>query len=269
MKLVLRSFIDFFRDGGPLLAGSIAYFSVMSFIPFCLILVAIFGYFLGQNADFYQFFSTRLARFFPAAASEITKQLTALISYRQIGILTFVVYAYFSYQFYMAVEGAIGVIFKQKRRRSLFTSLVSSLFVVTLIAALIVSSFLATSAVHLLQSLLAVFPALKVGALTKFLVRFVIPVFLVLLITTALYRFLPLRKVTFRHAFQGGIFTSVFLEAARHLFTFYAVSTAAQYGAIYGPLSTFVFLFLWVFYSACIFLMGAEIVRNLGERGSS
>jgi membrane protein len=269
VRLTIKSFIDFFRDDGPLLAGSIAYFSIMSFIPFCLMLIAIFGYFLGGNANFYHFFSVRLSRFFPAAASQIAEQLTALVSYRKIGIFTFVVYSYFSFQFYTAMEEAIRVIFRQKKRRSLLPSIVSSFFIVTLIAALIVISFAATSAVLMLRSLLAVFPALEVGAITAFLARFVIPVFLVLFLTTALYKFLPLKKVRLGHAFRGGIFTSVFLEVARHLFTLYVMLAAGRYGAIYGSLSTFVIVLLWVFYSSAIFFIGAEIVRNLGEREPS
>ncbi|HAM51008.1 MAG TPA: hypothetical protein DCP92_10095 [Nitrospiraceae bacterium] len=36
-------------------------------------------------------------------------------------------------------------------------------------------------------------------------------------------------------------------------------------GTIYGPLSAFVIFLLWVFYSSCIFLIGAEVVHNLGS----
>lgn len=37
MKLVLTSLISFFKDNGPLYAGSIAYFFLMSFVPFFII----------------------------------------------------------------------------------------------------------------------------------------------------------------------------------------------------------------------------------------
>ncbi|TRZ85160.1 hypothetical protein D4R89_12725, partial [bacterium] len=97
MKLILKSFISFFKDNGPLYAGSIAYFFLMSFVPFCLFLIAIFGYFLGENKEFYEFFSTRLMRFFPAATSEISRGLTAVVTYKKIGLLTLIIYAYFSH----------------------------------------------------------------------------------------------------------------------------------------------------------------------------
>jgi uncharacterized BrkB/YihY/UPF0761 family membrane protein len=69
-KVILKSVSDFFRDGGPVLAGSIAYFFLMSFVPFCLLLVYLLGYILGGNEEFFQFFTARLLRFFPAATSE-------------------------------------------------------------------------------------------------------------------------------------------------------------------------------------------------------
>ncbi len=56
MKLVLKSLVTFFKNNGPLHAGSIAYFFLMSFVPFCLFLIAIFGYFLGKTKNSTNFF---------------------------------------------------------------------------------------------------------------------------------------------------------------------------------------------------------------------
>ncbi|MBI5604382.1 MAG: YihY/virulence factor BrkB family protein [Deltaproteobacteria bacterium] len=265
VKLIFKSFLDFFRDGGPLLAGSVAYFFLMSFVPFGLLLISLLGYFLGENGEFFEFFSARLLRFFPAATSEISKQLTALVVYKRVGIFTFIIYAYFSYQFYMTLESAVRNIFKQKEKRPFFISVFFSIFIITLIAVLIVVSFAATSAIQMLHSFLEVFPVLGIGKLTVFFIKFVMPVFVIFIVASFLYKFLPGKKVSLRHAFRGAFFTSVFLEIARHLFTLYVITAAAQYGAIYGSLSTFVIFLLWVFYSACIFLIGAEIVCNLSS----
>lgn len=269
MKVVFRSFIAFFRDGGPLLAGSIAYFFLMSFVPFSLLLISLLGYFLGENRALYEFFSARLIRFFPAATSDISRQLTALVVHGKIGIFTAVVYAYFSYQLYMALAVGVRTIFRQKKTPSFLTSVAISFFIVTLIAALVVVSFVATSAVQMIQSLLEVFPALIIGNITGFLVRFVIPILMVLVVTSFLYKLLPAKKILPRHAFRGAVFTTVLLEVARHLFTLYILTAKAQFGTIYGSLSTFVVFLMWVFYSACIFLIGAEIVRSLDDGGQA
>jgi len=55
------------------------------------------------------------------------------------------------------------------------------------------------------------------------------------------------------------------MEAAKYIFTFYVVKVV-RLGAVYGPLSAFIIFLLWVFYSSCIFLIGAETVHNLEAR---
>jgi membrane protein len=82
------------------------------------------------------------------------------------------------------------------------------------------------------------------------------------MIVAIMYKFLPRKKVQFRTALAGSLFTTVLLEAAKHLFTFYVVKVV-HLGTVYGPLSAFVIFLLWVFYSSCIFLIGAEVVHNL------
>lgn len=263
MKLILRSLVAFYRDDGPLHAGSIAYFFLMSFAPFCLLLIAIFGYFLGDNKDFYEFFAARLIRFFPEATSEISMGLTAIVTYRKIGILTVIVYAFFSYLLYSSLETAVHVIFQEKAKRSRLVSVIMSFVMISFIAGFIIVSFAATSAIEILKLAIMDTTGLQIGILTSFLIRFLIPVLLVFIVVTTLYKFLPVRKTTLRSAFGGGLFTAILLEGARHLFTFYVVKTAAQFGAIYGSLSSLVIFLMWIFYAACIFLVGAEMVEML------
>lgn len=263
MKLILRSLVAFYRDDGPLHAGSIAYFFLMSFAPFCLLLIAIFGYFLGDNKEFYEFFATRLMRFFPEATSEISVGLAAIVTYRKIGILTLIVYAFFSYLLYSSLETAVHVIFQERAKRSRLVSVIMSFVMISLIAGFISVSFAATSAVEILKLAILDKMGLQIGIFTAFLIRFLIPILLVFIVVTTLYKFLPIKRTTLRSAVRGGLFTAIFLEAARHLFTFYVVKTAAQFGSIYGSLSSLVIFLLWIFYAACIFLVGAEMVEML------
>ena len=51
---------------------------------------------------------------------------------------------------------------------------------------------------------------------------------------------------------------SLFLKMAKHIFTIYVVKVA-KLGAVYGPLM----FRLWIFYSSCVILIGAELVHNL------
>jgi len=269
VRILLKSFIDFFRDDGPMLAGSISYFFVMAIFPFCLFLVSIFGYFLGENREFYNFFLEKLIYFFPEATSEITKELGTIITYRKIGLFTLLLYGFFSYQLYLSAEKAINVIFKEKATRPFLISTFLSLSIVTLMITLIIITFGAISIIPMFKFLTNFLPGLVISKITIILVGFILPLFLVTVIATSFYIFLPKKNVKTRHALIGGLFTALFLEAAKHLFTFYVALKLSNIGTIYGSLSAFIIFVLWVFYSASIFLIGGEVVHNLGTAKSS
>ncbi|MEW6570720.1 MAG: YihY/virulence factor BrkB family protein, partial [Nitrospirota bacterium] len=263
LNIIVRSFIDFFKDDGIMLAGSLSYFSMMALLPLCLFLITIFGYFLGHSHEFYAFFSKRLISLFPDITSEITQELKKLIHFRGIGTFSIILYGLLSYQVFASLENAMNAIFKVKKRRSFFWSLVLSLVIVTLIITMLLISFTATSTISLLKAFRPMLPELRIGLITSLLIQYVIPFFTVLFTISIIYIFFPRTRVRFSHAFAGAFFTTVFLEIAKHIFTWY-VGTVVKFGTIYGPLSAFVVFLLWVFYSICILLIGAEMVHNLG-----
>ena len=266
MKIIIKSVTDFFKDDGPLLAGSISYFFVMALIPFSFLIIAIFGYFLGENREFYEFLLNKLLNLFPKATYSITEELGKIITFKRIGLFTLLIYGVFSYQLYSAVERALNIIFKIKVKRSILISVLLSISLVTLMIIFLIISFGATSVISMIKFLDQFFPGLVISWISGFLIAFVIPLILIILTTTALYILLPKRRVLFGHALLGGLFTAVFIEAAKHIFTFYVASKLYRLGAVYGPISAFMTFLMWVFYAVSIFLIGAEVVHNLGER---
>ncbi|MCC6544231.1 MAG: YihY/virulence factor BrkB family protein [Nitrospirae bacterium] len=266
MKLIFKSITDFFKDDGPLLAGSISYFFVMAIIPFSFIIIAIIGYVLGEKQEFYAFLLNKLLNLFPKATYSITKELGKIITFKRIGFFTLLIYGIFSYQLYSAVERALNIIFKIGSKRSLVLSILLSISLVTLMITLLLISFGATSVISMVKILDQFFPGLVISRIAGFLIAFVIPLFLTILTATALYILLPKRRVLFIHALLGGLFTALFIEAAKHVFTFYVASKLYKLGAVYGPISAFITFLMWVFYAVSIFLIGAEVVHNLGDR---
>ena len=265
IRLLGRSIVDFFRDGGMMLASSISYFSMMAVLPFCLFLIAIFTYLIGSDEEFFRFIAAKLVSFFPKAAQSIAKELRDAISFRGIGTFTFIVYGILSYQLYSSLESAINVVFKIKDKRTFFSHLFISLFIITLLIVFLILSFSASSLILVLNTLRADFPGLQIHDITAFLIKYLVPFVLVFFTISAIYIIMPKKKVHLWNAVTGALIATIFLEAAKHLFTFYVVQVV-KFGAIYGPLSAFVIFLLWGFYSSCIFLIGAEMVHNLEVR---
>ncbi len=265
VRLIGRSVLDFFRDNGLMLAGSMSYFTMMALVPLCLFLVTLFGYFLGHYPEFYKFFLAKLTGFFPAVTQNITDDLTKIISYKGLGKFSLLLYGVLSFQVFASMETALNTIFKVKKRRNFLVSIVVSLVVVTLIIALLTTSFAAASVIPLLKTIGSDLSGMKLGRLTTFLLQFVLPFVLVLVSIMLLYIVVPKTRVSVSSALRGAFFSAVMLELAKHAFTWYVINVA-QFGKIYGPLTAFVMFLLWMFYSSVIFLIGAEIVHNLGNQ---
>ncbi len=266
MRILLKSFVQFFKDDGPMFAGAISCFFMLAFIPFFVLLVSIFGYLLGKRSDFYVFFMSQVSHFFPQVTHQVTRELRSIVTYREIGMVTLFIYGLFSYQLYVSLETALNHVLKIKTKRPMIFSVLLSLLTVTLLIVLGILSFGATGALSLLKDLGAIFPGHEIGRVTRFLSRFVIPAVLVFLLTTALYMLLPRKKIPLRHALWGGLFTTLCFEVAKHIFTFYMAVKISRLGAIYGSLTAIVTFLMWLYYSSSIFLVGAELVHQLGSR---
>jgi membrane protein len=265
IKLIGRSIADFFRDGGLMLAASISYFAIMAVLPFCLFLIAIFTALIGNDEDFFKFITAKLLSFFPKAAQNIAKELKDAISFKGVGTFTLFAYGILSYQLYSSLESALNVVFKIKDKRSFISHLFISLFLITLLIIFLLLSFGASSAISVLNTLKNDLPGLEIRTITAFIIKYIVPFILVFVTIATLYIVMPKRKIRWRNAMAGALIAGIFLEAAKHIFTFYVVKVV-KFGAIYGPLSAFIIFLLWGFYSSCIFLIGAETVHKLELR---
>ena len=95
--------------------------------------------------------------------------------------------------------------------------------------------------------------------LTSFLV--------VVLLFAVLFRVLPQGPVTWKEAFFGGVGTALMFEAGRSGLSFFlSHSTIAS---LYGAVGSLLILLLWIYYSAQIFFLGAELTRAYAYRFGS
>ena len=73
-----------------------------------------------------------------------------------------------------------------------------------------------------------------------------------------IYRYLPFRRIHWRTAIVAATFTTVLFELLKRVFALY-VSKLADYGTTYGNVANVIILFLWIYYSSIIFILGGEV----------
>ena len=77
----------------------------------------------------------------------------------------------------------------------------------------------------------------------------------------ALFKYLPDARLSWRNTYAGASITALLFTAGKFAIGQYLAHTGV--GGAYGPAGSFVVLLVWVFYSASIFLFGAEVVQAL------
>ena len=90
----------------------------------------------------------------------------------------------------------------------------------------------------------------------------IVPVILTSLAFSLLYRIVPNRYVSLRHAIIGGIVGATLFEVMNRIFAFY-ISHFPTYKLIYGTFASFPIFLMWIYLSWFTVLLGALITAAL------
>ena len=77
-----------------------------------------------------------------------------------------------------------------------------------------------------------------------------------------IFRYMPARRLAWRWALVGGLFTAVLFEVGRWLIGLYLAHSTQP--SAFGAAASFVALLVWLYYTSQIFLFGAEFTACLG-----
>lgn len=255
----------FFAHQGFFLAAGLSFFFLMCLIPLLFLIVSLVGFVLSSETASRQVID-QLTPIMPVYRLEITRALLRIVATRNLsGILGTVILILFSTQLFAATRFVLNRILGVKQSRGFVTSLLLDAVMILVIGVL----FLAALGVTALFTWVQVFvlrPASVPSEWTQYM-----SIALGLGLATAmfylLYRYLPHRKVPWGPALAGALVASALWEVAKQLFRLY-IMTLGVYDQIYGPLGVLVAFVMFAYYSAVVFVLGAEVVAAL-ERGRS
>jgi membrane protein len=257
----------FLSDRCTTLGASIAFYSAFSLAPTLLIVLAVVGWFFGKDAAQGRLFAQIKDITGPEAASAM--QAMVEHSHRSSGsgiaaAVSVVLLLIGASATFSSLNTALDIVFKVEAPKGvsgfallLRARLVSFGFVMGFGFLLVVSLVLDTAIQTVGHAVL--------GSITLAVIAAVAQTIFGLLVMTAgfgaLIKWLPDVHVGFKNALVGGAVAAVLFSVGRHLFGLYLAhaGTAGSFGAA-GSLAV---LMMWLYFSAAVFLIGAEVTAIL------
>ena len=242
--------------------AALAFYCAFSIAPLLVILLTIAGVIIGQQSAYSQVGSQLNALFGPSTASVL---LGAVKSSQQthglISTATSVVTLLFGATTVLnALQSSLNHIWQSGKLvptgvwgfvRARFLSLG---FILTLGFLLLVSLTVSTALTQLRHH--AGSDSTGFWALVFAGVDFLISLSIVALLFTLIFRYMPARRLAWRWASLGGFLTAALFELGRWLIGIYLAHSTQP--SAFGAAASFAALLLWLYYTAQIFLFGAE-----------
>lgn len=264
-QILRRTYAEAGNDNLGLVAAGVAFYCFLALVPLLGALVLTYGI-VVEPAEVSRHISA-IASVIPAEAAKLIDEQLVNVVNSASGKKGLGLAAALALALYGAMKGAgalitaLGIVYEQPETRGfvrttllqLAMTLGAVLLAVALLAAASASAFLEDLAGHL-SSVAAL--AIKVGAwlLTAAVATFGI---------AAVYRYAPARRSPrWTWLTPGSVFACVGLVAATLGFGFYA-ARFGDYNATYGSLGAVVVLLFWLYLSAYVVLLGAELNSEL------
>jgi membrane protein len=271
-KLLKSTLLAFIEDEALSRGAAIAFYTVTSIAPILLIVVAIAGLVFGHDAA-EGAITAQLGGLMGQQTADVLQTAVASAAGKSSGILATIigivtVIATASGVF-GEMQSALNAIWKAKPEGTTVSRLIraraASLGLVAALGFLLIVSLVVSAALtafgNYLNSILP-FGKVILSALNTF-----VSIALMSVLFAAIYKVLPDRRLEWRDVIVGAVVTAILFTIGKSLIGWYIGSSAVA--STYGAAGALIILLLWVYYSAQIFLLGAEFTKVYANRHGS
>lgn len=262
VKQVMRSFL---KNQGFLLAGAIAYYTLLSIIPMLVLILVLVSQFQDPHRML-KVMQDYLWIITPGQTDAIINQINLFLqNSKVVGVLGFVLLLFFSSFAFTALENAMAVIFLHraaiKRRHFMVSAIIPYLYILMLALGLLVIGFVSGTLASLENMGMTVFGHHVAFGTVEALLVYLLGVCGEILLLTSLYLVLPVGRLQFHHALLGGITAALLWEITRHILVWY-FNTLSLVNVIYGTFAAAIVILVSVEAAAIIVLLGAQVIAD-------
>ncbi|MBB1334776.1 virulence factor BrkB family protein [Pseudoalteromonas sp. SR44-5] len=242
-------------------AGYLAYVTLLSLVPLIAVGVAIFSAFPGFEDTRIAIENFLFTNFVPTSSDVIKEHITSFAgNANQMTAVGIGFLAAIALLLIRNVDATLNRIWRIKTKRPMMISFAVYWMVLSLGPLLLGASIGVTSYIVSLVS----FADQGIPGFSGFLLK-LLPYLISMAGFIMLYTLVPNTRVSFKAAVPGALFAALLFELTKKGFALY-ISHFPSYEVIYGAVATIPILFVWVYLSWVVVLLGAEFTVCIGPK---
>ena len=244
------------------LAAGVAYYALLSLFPLLLGLLALGGILLSSEGT-YQGLLSFVTENLPGSKAFVEQNVGEVVEFRGVvGVGAILGFLWTASIGFGAVARSVNRAWGIRVNRPFYVAKPLHILMALAVGALFLISTSATSVIEVITDperdfgipAQEFFLQLGLGHLALRMVPWGINIFIFLMI----YRFAPNCKTYWRYIWPGAVVAAVLLEVSKGLFLWY-LDNVAIYDQVYGSVTSVIVLLFWIYVSALILILGAEI----------
>jgi membrane protein len=265
---VLRGFR---ANQGLLLAGAVAYYALLSIVPFLMLVVVALSHFI-EPGECWPPCSATSNGCCPGQSRAVVAEIAHFLENRE--VITWVLGAtmlFFSSLAFTVLENAMSVIFIHRvairRRHFAVSAILPYCYIVALGAGVMIVTLVAgTLQVMGEESVLVPGLQWSLGGVSGVLL-YLLGLAGEILVLTSIYMVMPVGRLSLSHALIGGVTAALLWEVARHVLVWY-FSTLSQVNVVYGSMTTAIVVMFSLEIGATLLLFGRAGHLRVREGGA-
>jgi membrane protein len=267
-SLCKATVFSFIEDDALSKGAAIAFYTVTSIAPILLIVVAVAGLAFGNEAA-QNGIVTQLTGLMGKESAQLLQSAIASAQSKSsgtlatlIGVVTIIVTAS---GVFGEMQSALNAIWKTDSSGTPISRLIraraASLGLVVSLGFLMMVSLVVSAGLTALGDYLNL--VLPSGKFVLTILNGLVSFLLISVLFAAIYKVLPDRPIQWREVALGSAVTSLLFTGGKSLIGWYIGSSAVA--STYGAAGALIVILLWVYYSAQIFLLGAEFTKAYSD----
>ena len=266
----IRTLRSFRANQGLLLAGAVAYYSLLSLVPLLILVVIALSHVLDQ-AELMFTLGRYLEWLAPGQSASLVQELSAFLEHRSVvGWILLVTMLFFSSLAFTVLENAMSVIFHHRvairRRHFLVSAILPYCYILCLGVGLLIVTVVSNDLQAFGERSVSVFGRSRslgwVSGVLLYLVGLAGEVF----VLTSVYLVMPVGRLSIKVALAGGVTAALLWEISRHILVWY-FETLSQVNLVYGSLTTAILVMLSLEIGATFLLLGAQVISEYERLG--